>query len=162
MRRPPSRFPRIARLEVVTHRQLLVGCLLGSAPVAGVAGVTAIGAGLLPRLVGDEYAGAVPVLRVLCVMAVVVGFGALVVIFLQARSRAANRFAGRLSLALGAVQLVAAALVTRSEDAVAVAWAVTAVTALGVLVVYVRAVHECRLEGARAALSAQEPADSPG
>jgi O-antigen/teichoic acid export membrane protein len=155
-------FPRIARLEVVTHRQLLVGCLLGTAPVASVAGVTAIGAGLLPRLVGDEYAGAVPVLRVLCIMAVVIGFGALVVIFLQARSREANRFAGRLSLALGTVQLVAAALVTRSGEPVAVAWAVTAVTAVGVLVVYLRAVHECRLEAARAALSAQEPADSPG
>jgi len=139
-------FPRIARLRTVTQRQLLLGCLLGSVPVALTAGVTAIAAGLLPRLVGDEYSDAVPVLRVLCVAAVVVGFGALVVTFLQARSRAANRFTGRLSIAMAVVQLVGAAVAASVGNALTAAWVVTLVTAAGVAILYARAAHECRLE----------------
>jgi O-antigen/teichoic acid export membrane protein len=143
-------FPRVARLDTVTQRQLLLGCALGSVPVAGIAGVTALAAGLLPRLVGEEYADAVPVLRVLCLAAVVVGFGALVVTFLQARSRAANRFTGRLSIAMAGVQLVGAAVAAAVGDAVTAAWVVTLVTAAGVAVLYVRAAHECRLEAVSA------------
>ncbi|GAB3248907.1 lipopolysaccharide biosynthesis protein [Nocardioides dilutus] len=139
-------FPRIARLRQVTQRQLVVGSLLGTAPVAGVAGVTAIAAGLLPRVVGDEYAGAVPVLRVLCLNAVVVGFGALLVAFMQARSTAANRFTGRLTLAIAVGQVSSATIAAGLGNAVDVAWAVTAVLAVGVAVLYARAAHECRLE----------------
>jgi O-antigen/teichoic acid export membrane protein len=147
-------FPRIARLRTVTQRQLLLGCLLGSVPVAATAAVTAAAAGLLPHLVGDGYADAVPVLRVLCLAAVVVGFGALVVTFLQARSRAANRFTGRLSIAMAVVQLAGAAVAASVGDAVTAAWVVTLVTAAGVAILYARAAHECRLEalnGGRAA-----------
>jgi O-antigen/teichoic acid export membrane protein len=143
-------FPRVARLHTVTQRQLLLGCALGSVPVAGIAGVTALAAGLLPRLVGEEYADSVPVLRVLCLAAVVVGFGALVVTFLQARSRAANRFTGRLSVAMAVVQLVGVAAAAAVGDAVTAAWVVTLVTTAGVAVLYVRASHECRLEAVSA------------
>ena len=141
-------FPRIARLRVVTQKQLLAGCVLGTVPVAVIAGVTALAAGLLPRLVGDEYAASVPVLRVLCLAAVVVGFGALVVTFLQARSRAANRFTGRLSITVAVVQVAGAAVAASVGDAVTAAWTVTAVSAVGTAVLYARAAHECRLEAA--------------
>ena len=147
-------FPRIARLRQVTQRQLLLGSVVGTLPVACVAGVTAVAAGLLPRLVGHEYAGAVPVLRVLCLNAVVVGFGGLLVTFMQARSSEANRFTGRLALVTAVGQVSSAAIAASVGDAVAAAWAVTAVLAAGVALLYARAAHECRLEalnGGRAA-----------
>lgn len=142
-------YPRIARLPRVTQRQLLLGCVLGSAPVALVAGVTAALAGWLPALVGEEYDAAVPALRVLCLAAVAAGFGALVVTFLQARSRAANRFTGRLALAAAATQVGAAAWAASVGDATTVAWATTLVTVAGTGILYARAAHECRLEASR-------------
>jgi O-antigen/teichoic acid export membrane protein len=157
-------FPRIARLRQVTQRQLLLGSLVGAFPVAVVAGVTAVAAGLLPRLVGDEYAGAVPVLRVLCLNAVVVGFGALLVTFMQARSSAANRFTGRVALMIAVGQVSSATIAASVGDAVDTAWAVTAVLAVGVAILYLRAAHECRLEavsGGRAEPSGPAPRRTP-
>lgn len=149
-------FPRIARLRSVTQKQLLLGCLIGTAPVAAVAGVTALAAGLLPRLVGDEYDAAVPVLRVLCLTAVVVGFAALVVTFLQARTREANRFTGRLSIVIAVLQVALAAVAAQVGDAVAAAWTVTLVSTVGTVVLYARAAHECRLEAHREVASSED------
>ena len=83
-------YPRIARARVITRKQLVLGSLAGTAPVAAISGVTALLAGLLPRLVGDEYADSVPVLRVLCLCATLVGFGTLLVTVCQARSNEAT------------------------------------------------------------------------
>ncbi|MDO9495593.1 MAG: hypothetical protein Q7J48_07815 [Nocardioides sp.] len=152
-------FPRIARLPVVTTRQLFLGCTLGSVPVALMAGVVAAFAGLLPSLVGDDYADAVPTLRVLCLAAVVGGFGALVVTFLQARSRAANRFTGYVSLAVGVVQVTAGGLGAYFGDATTAAWAATLTAVAGTSVLYLRAVGECRREAAE--LSASGSAGQP-
>ncbi|WP_372734999.1 lipopolysaccharide biosynthesis protein [Nocardioides sp.] len=148
-------FPRIARQATVSQRQLLVGTVFGTAPVAFIAAVTAAGAGLLPRLVGEDYAATVPVLRVLCLCAVAVGFAGLVVTFLQARSRAANRFTGRLLMTVAILHLVAAALAASVSGAIAAAWAVTGVTIAGSVVAYFRAIVECRHE-------MKEPAPAEG
>ena len=150
-------FPKIARLRVVTTRQLFLGCTLGSVPVALMAGVVAACAGLLPRLVGEDYAGAVPTLRVLCLAAVVAGFGALVVTFLQARSREANRFTGYVSLAVGVVQVAAAGLGAYLGDATTAAWAATLTAIAGTSVLYLRAVGECRREAAELSASGSGP-----
>lgn len=142
-------FPRIARARVVSRRQLVVGSLAGTAPVAAVAGVTALLAGLLPRLVGDEYADSVPVLRVLCLAAVLVGFGTLLITFCQARSSAATAFTGRLMLAVAVVQVPAAGVAAYYGDAVSPAWTITVITAVGCVVLFLRALRECGVEHSR-------------
>jgi O-antigen/teichoic acid export membrane protein len=149
-------FPRIARMRVVSQRQLVLGSLIATAPVAVVAGAVALLAGQLPRLVGDEYEDAIPVLRILCLLAAVVGLGALLVTFLQARSREANRFTGRFLIGLAAVQVLAAALATYVGDAETAAWTVLAVSTAGVFVIYLRAVRECGVERSVATTSDDE------
>ena len=139
-------FPRIARMKVVTQRQLVLGSLVATAPVAVVAAAVGLLAGELPRLVGDEYAHAIPVLRILCALAVVVGLGALLVTFLQARSREANRFSGRFIILIAVVQVAGAAVATYVGDAETAAWTVLGVSTAGVLAIYLRALKECGVE----------------
>lgn len=139
-------YPRIARARIITRKQLVVGSLAGTAPVAVISGVTAALAGLLPRLVGDEYAASVPVLRVLCVCATVVGFGTLLVTVCQARSHAATQFTGRLFIVVAVVQVVAAGVAAKVGTPVDVAWTVTAITAIGCAIIFVRALQECGVE----------------
>ena len=148
-------FPRIARAKVVSRRQLVVGSVAGTAPVAAVAGITALFAGLLPRLVGDEYADSVPVLRVLCLAAVLVGFGTLLITFCQARSREATAFTGRLMLTVALIQVPAAGVAAHYGDAVTPAWTVTVITAVGIAILFVRALQECGVE------RPQVPDDAP-
>jgi O-antigen/teichoic acid export membrane protein len=139
-------YPRIARARVITRKQLVLGSLVGTAPVAAISGVTALLAGLLPRLVGDEYADSVPVLRVLCLCATLVGFGTLLVTVCQARSNAATAFTGRLLLAVALVQVPAAGVAAHYGDATAPAWTVTAITAIGCALIFLRALRECGVE----------------
>jgi O-antigen/teichoic acid export membrane protein len=136
-------YPRIARADVITRRQLVLGSVAGTAPVALVSGVVALLAGLLPHLVGDEYAGSVPVLRVLCLCATLVGFGTLLVTVCQARSTAATRFTGRLLLLVAVVQVAAAGVAASVGGATDVAWTVTAITAAGCAIIFARALREC-------------------
>lgn len=143
-------FPRLARMDRVTRRQLLLFCVVGSTPAAVTALVVASCAGLLPDLVGPEYDAAVPVLRIMCLSAAVAGFGALVVTVLQARSREANRFAGYVLMTIGAVQLMATTAGAALDGATAAAWGATATVVVGTAALYWRADHECRLEMARA------------
>jgi O-antigen/teichoic acid export membrane protein len=156
-------YPRIARRTVITPRELFIGSVAGTVPVALVAGVTALGAGLLPTLVGDEYDGAVPVLRVLCLLAVVHGLGGVLAYFLQARSRSASAFTGRLFLVGSVIQLGGAAWAASAGDAVDVAWTVLGITAFFVVWLYARAHLECRREvasGGRAAPPEPAPPSS--
>lgn len=139
-------FPRLARMDRVTRRQLFLFCALGSAPAAATALLVALFAGLLPDLVGPEYDAAVPVLRIMCLSAAVAGFGALVVTVLQARSREANRFAGYVLMTVGAVQVTAATAGAALDGATAAAWGATATVVVGTAALYWRADRECRRE----------------
>jgi O-antigen/teichoic acid export membrane protein len=139
-------YPRIARARVISRRQLVLGSLAGTAPVAAISGVTALLAGLLPRLVGDGYADSVPVLRILCLTAALVGFGTLLVTFCQARSNAATAFSGRLLLLVALVQVPAAGVAAHYGDATAPAWAVTVITAIACALLFLRALRECGVE----------------
>lgn len=150
-------FPRIARAHVVSRKQLLLGSLAGTAPVAAISLVLAVLAGLLPRLVGDEYADSVPVLRILCLAATLVGFGTLIVVFCQARSREASRFTGRLMLLVAAIQVPAAGVAAYYGDATTPAWSITIITAVGCAILFVRALKECGVPRA----DAPQPADAP-
>ena len=100
-----------------------------------------------------------PVLRVLCLASVLVGFGTLLVTFCQARSNEATRFTGRLILGMAVVQVPAAGLTARGGDATTPAWAVTVITALGCVALLARALKECgveRTEEARVGATPQE------
>ncbi|MCW2766227.1 MAG: hypothetical protein JWO11_2186, partial [Nocardioides sp.] len=87
------------------------------------------------------------------------GFGALVVTFLQARSREANRFTGYVSLAVGVVQVSAGGVGAYLGDATTAAWAATLTAVAGTSVLYLRAVGECRREAAE--LTASGSAATP-
>lgn len=139
-------FPKLARWPVVTRRQLLVGCVVGTGPVLAVSGLIAALAGFLPHVVGEEYAAAVPALRVLCIAATVSGFGALVMTFLQARSTAANRFAGYTVLGFGILQICTAGLGAYWGNATTAAWAATMTQIVAVTVLWMRAMAQCRQE----------------
>ena len=103
-------FPRIARRAHVSLRELLHGCVLGTIPVLLMSAAIAVAAPLLPRVVGEQYGPAVTPLRLLCVAAVITGFGALLMTFLQARSEESARAAGYVVLLFGATQVVSAAV----------------------------------------------------
>ena len=136
-------FPVLARRPRVTRAQLLAGCGAGTAPVLVVAGVVALLAGELPRLVGEEYAGAVPALRLLCVAAVITGFGGLVMTFMQTRGEQANRFAGRVVLGIGVAQVVTASVggLLAGPEGAAVGAILT--QGFGASALTVRALREC-------------------
>jgi lipopolysaccharide exporter len=137
-------FPRLARRDVVTRRQLLLYATAGTMPVVVVAGVLAAVAGLLPDLVGPEYAAAVPALRVLCIAAVITGFGGLVMVFMQTRAQSANRFSGYAVLTAGIVQIVLAGVVVAAGgDATDAAWAASGTQGAFCALLTLRAFAEC-------------------
>ncbi len=148
-------MPMAARRRVVTRREVLLGSALGTVPVAVVAGVLAAVAHLLPDLVGEEYRAAVPALRVLCLAAVITGFGSLVVTVMQTRGEALNRFAGYAILAFGLVQIAAAAAAGAAAGATAAAWAAVGTQGVLVVILTLRTLQEC---GRPLADSPAEPA----
>lgn len=150
-------FPKLARRAAVTRRELLLGCTAGAVPVALVAGVLAAVAGLVPSVVGEEYAASVPVLRVLCLAAVITGFGGLVMTFLQTRTEAANRFTGAAVLTGGLLQIVVAAAAASASGATAAAWAAVTTQAVLCSLLVARALREC----SDAAAPVDSPVDTP-
>lgn len=136
-------FPELARRRVVSTRQLMIGCTVGSAPAALVAGGLAASAGLLPLVVGEDYRAAVPVLRVLCLAAVLTAFGGLVATFIQTRTDAATRYTGYCILIFGLLQIATAASAAYLSGATAAAWAASATQATLVGVLLARALREC-------------------
>lgn len=139
-------FPRIARRAQVTIRELLQGCVIGTVPVLLMAGVIALAAPLLPQLVGEEYAAAVSPLRLLCVAAVITGFGALLMTFLQARSPESARAVGYAVLLFGATQVLLAAVGGYFWGAVGASWGNIVNQLWACLVLWKLAERQCRRE----------------
>lgn len=141
-------FAVVARRPSVSRRQLLLAATAGTVPVAVVAAALAACAGFVPDVVGEEYAAAVPVLRILCMAAVITGFGALLMTFLQTRTKSANRFTGYAILAFGVLQIGTAAGAAGVGGATAAAWAAVATQGVLVLLLLWRALQECGQPGA--------------
>jgi O-antigen/teichoic acid export membrane protein len=100
-------FPTLSRRRLVTRRQLMLGVLAGSLPSVVVALVLLALAGFLPALVGDEYEASVPVMRIVCVGAVLWAPCPLLVTYLQSRSDDATNVLGVVVVGLSGVQLLA-------------------------------------------------------
>jgi O-antigen/teichoic acid export membrane protein len=100
-------FPTLSRRRLVTRRQLMLGVLAGSLPSVVVALVLLALAGFLPALVGDEYEASVPVMRIVCVGAVLWAPCPLLVTYLQSRSDDATNVLGVVVGGLSGVQLLA-------------------------------------------------------
>jgi len=115
-------FPALARRATVSGRELALATVAGAAPVAVVASAVATCAPLVPRLLGVQYSGAVPVLRVLSVAALVVGVNAMQTVYLQSRSVSAIRFAGVSTLGSAVSQVALAAALGLWFGPVGAAW----------------------------------------
>lgn len=141
-------FPRLARMPVVSRRQLTIWCILGTSPVLVVALAVGLCAPLVPVLVGPDYASAVAPLRILCLAAVITGSGALVLTFLQSRSKESTTFAGYAVLLFGVLQVGTSAAGAAWAGATGAAWGATATQLTLVLILWIRALHQCALESA--------------
>lgn len=143
-------FPRLARMSAVSRSQLTMWCLVGTLPVLVVASAVALCAPVIPVLVGDDYAATVTPMRILCLAAVITGFGALVLTFLQSRSKESTAFAGYAVLIFGVLQVGTAAVGATWAGAAGAAWAATATQSILVLILWARALRQCALEAAAA------------
>jgi O-antigen/teichoic acid export membrane protein len=139
-------FPVLARRKLVTLRQLTLGVIAGTAPVALIAIIVAIAANLLPAVAGQAYVGSVRPLQILCLAALFTGASALLMVFLQSRSTRANNFAGYVSLFGGALQVAFVALGAIWAGAVGAALGATTSVLLLLGLLIVRAVAQCRFD----------------
>jgi lipopolysaccharide cholinephosphotransferase len=133
-----SLFPRVAR-GGLTRKHLRLALTLGLVPVGVIAAIGAIGAPLLPVILGDAYDGSVDVMRVTCVTAVLSGAGTLLSFMVQAHSTEAARVAGYLTLGFAVLQIIAAAIGASMGGAVLAATYVAVVNALLAATLYVQA-----------------------
>lgn len=99
-------FPVLSRKDKFTRKHVLVGVAAGSAPTVLIAAFLFLAAPLLPTIAGSAYQDSVTTMRVICLGTVLWAPSSLLAIFLQSRSDAATRSAGRIVISFNVLQLV--------------------------------------------------------